>query len=305
MQVEQVKKLQVCDSLFDTNMEFNTWQFCAPAFISSASFGTFISNDIELVFDKFDKNSVRSGTLTFVSYKDEFFAITCRHVLKALENKQADWKKEQFEKYGHEPPIEGYHLFTPIDNYQYHFNYKLSSVPGREDGSQPDIAIARVNHDSIRRLGREPLVLSPKDTLPETGIASGYPEHQRVIRQGKKISTFAPKFTSCLASMQLTARGDILLQDTIEDHKGLDVLSGMSGGPIIWSESERFGLAGIVREGLDIQPKEGQLMVEKKIWIYGERITTDLFDIWMKSIPKLTKLKDETKCLYIPTEMRD
>lgn len=300
-----MEKLQVCDSLFDANMELNTWRFCAPAFIASAFFGTLICNDTELVFDEFDKKSVRSGTLTFVSYKGELFAITCRHVLKALENKQAAWKKEQFEKYGHEPPIDGYHLFTPINNHQYHFNYKLNPVPEREDGSQPDIAIARVNHGSIKRLGREPIVLSPKNTLPETGIASGYPEHQRVIRQGKKISTFAPKFTSCLATMQLTARGDILLQDNIEDHKGLDVLSGMSGGPIIWSESEKFGLAGIVREGLDIRPKEGQLIVENGIWIHGERITTELFDIWLKSILPLTELKDETKHLYIPTGMRN
>lgn len=300
-----VKKLTVCDALFDKNKKLITWKYCAPVFISSAFFGTLICKDTDLVFKNYDESSVRSGTLTFVSYKGQFFAITCKHVADALENKQTKWKKEQVDKFGSQPTIEGYHLFTPIDNDQYHFNYRLAPVPLREDGTQPDISIARVRHKSIKRLGREPIILSRKEQLSETGIASGYPEQQRVIRQGNGINTFSPIFTSCVATIQVTAKGDILIQDTIEEHKGLDVLSGMSGGPILWSDSQRFGLAGIVREGLDIQPKEGQIMVGKGILIRGERITTELFESWIDSIPPLTELKDESKTLYIPSGMRN
>lgn len=297
-------KLPVCDSLLDDNNELNTWQFCAPAFIASSFFGTLICKDEDLIFREFVEQSVRSGTLTFVSYKGQCFAITCKHVVDALEKKRADWKSEQLAKYQVEPDIDGYQIFTPIGNNQYHFNYKLTPVPVRDDGSQPDIAIARINHRSVTRLGRKPILLAKKNSLPKTGIASGYPEEQRVIRHGDNINTFAPRFTTCVATMQLTDKGDILVQDTIEDHKGLDVLSGMSGGPIIWSNSKRFGLAGIVREGLDIQPKQGQLMVENGIWIHGERITPDLFDAWLSTTPALMELKDETKSIYISAEMR-
>ena len=300
-----MKKLLVCDSLIDANKKINIWRFCAHAFIASTFFGTLICKDSDLVFAEFDHDSVRSGTLTFVSYKGEFFAITCKHVLDALEKKQTSWKNEQIEKYGHDPVFEGYHLFTPIGKNQYHFNYKLTPVPVRDDGSQPDIAIARVKYHSIDRLGRKSIPLSKKDILPETGIVSGYPEQQRVIYQGKNINTLSPKFTSCIATLQITAKGDILVQDTIDDHKGLNVLSGMSGGPIVWSDGDEFGLAGIAREALDVQPKEGQLMVENGICIHGERITTELFDIWLKSIAPLNELKDESKCLYVPSGMRD
>lgn len=300
-----MKKLQVCDILFDGKNEINTWQFCAPAFIASTFLGTAICKDTDLIFDDFDESSVRSGTLTFVAYKGELFAITCKHVLDALEKKQSRWKREQLDKYGFESPIDGFHLFTPIDNNQFHFNYKLTSAPSREDGSQPDVAIARIKLSSITRLGRKPIIFAQKDLLPETGIASGYPEQQRVIRQGNNFNTFFPKFSTCIATMQMTAKGDILIQDTIEDHKGLDNLSGMSGGPIIWTNEERFGLAGIVKEGLDIQPKEGQLMTDNGIWIHGERITTEQFEFWLKSIPPLTELNDETKSLHIPTGMRN
>ncbi|WP_152985469.1 hypothetical protein [Pseudomonas taeanensis] len=299
-----MKKLPVCDSLFDEKKELNTWQFCAPVFIASTFFGTLICRDSDLVFKEFSESSVRSGTLTFVSYKGQCFAITCKHVADALENKQAEWKNEQCEKYQNEPAIDGYQFFTPIENSQYHFNYKLTPAPANEDGTQPDIAIARVNHHSITRLGRKPIILTKKESLPGTGIASGYPEEQRAIRQGNNVNTFAPKFTACIATLQVTGKGEILVQDTIADHKGLDVLSGMSGGPIIWSNGTKFGLAGIVREGLDIQPKHGQLMVENGIWIHGERITPELFDRWLNAVPALIELKDETKSLYIPTGMR-
>lgn len=299
-----MKELPVCDSLFDERKELITWQFCAPIFIANAFFGTLIANESDLVFEGFTESSVRSGTLTFISYKGEFFAVTCKHVVEALERKQAAWKNEQMAKYKIKPSIEGYLLFTPIDNSQYHFNYRLTPAPVREDGGHPDIAIARVKHQSITRLGRKPIELTREDSLPATGIASGYPEEQRRIEAGMNTSTFAPRFATCIATMQATAKGDILIQDTIDDHKGLDVLSGMSGGPIIWADSTRFGLAGIVREGLDIQPKQGQLMAENSIWIHGERITVDLFEKWLENVPPLMELRDETKSLHIPNSMQ-
>lgn len=298
-----MKKLPVCDKLLNAKKEIVTHQYCAPVFIASSFFGTFICNESSLVPNEFDEKSVRSGTLTFISYKNEHFAITCNHVLEALESRREAWRKEQKKKYDIKPPIEGYQLFTPIDNNQYHFNYKLTSASKLSDGSQPDIAIARVNMHSITRLKRKPILLANKKQLPVTGIASGYPEQQRSIKNGKHISTFSPKFVTCTATLQVTENGGLLIQDTIEENNGLDSLSGMSGGPIIWSDSNRFGLAGIVREGLDIQPKDGQLMVEDGIWIHGERITPDIFEQWIKYLPNLLELKDETKSLYIPRGM--
>lgn len=299
-----MKILPVSDGLLNSDKEIETWKYCAPIFVASSFLGTFICDDKNLIPNEFDENSVRNGTLTFVSYKGETFAITCKHVLDALENKQKTWKKDQINKHGFEPPIEGFQLFTPIDNHQYHFNYKLSPVPKRDDGTQPDVAIARVNSHSISRLGRQPILLTRKNQLPEAGIASGYPEQQRVIRAGEKLNTFGPKFVTCVATLQVTANGGLLIQDTIEDHKGLDVLSGMSGGPIIWSDEKEFGLAGIVREGLDVRPKEGQLMTEDGILIHGERITPEIFERWIDGIPELLEFKDETKSLYIPRNMR-
>ncbi len=298
-----MKGLVVTKDLFDSNSEVQTWVYCAPIFISSTFSGTIFEHDSDLIPKKFDKKSVRNGTLTFISYKSEFFAVTCKHVFDALKTKQEEWKQQQNNKFGFDPPIEGFYFFSPIDKYQYHFNYKLTPV-SEKTGVQSDIAIARINKHTIDRLNRKPIELNDMSQSARTGIASGYPEQQRSLKRGKKLNTFSPKFVACTATLQITGNGGLLIQDTLEDHKGLDVLSGMSGGPIIWSDSQNFGLAGIVREGLDIQPKEGQLMTEDGVWIHGERITPELFDEWLKEIPTLPELKDETKCLYIPTGMK-
>ena len=300
-----MKKLPVCDKLLNSKKELMTHQFCAPVFVASSFFGTFLYDESKLVPDGFDENSIRSGTLTFISYKNEHFAITCNHVLEALESRRNAWRKKQKEEYDFEPPMEGYQLFTPIDNYQYHFNYNLTPANKLSDDSQPDIAIARVNMQSITRLNRKAIVLAKKEQLPETGIASVYPEQQRSIKNGKRTSTFSPKFSTCMATLQVTDNGGLIVQDTIDENNGLDSLSGMSGGPIIWSNSNQFGLAGIVTEGLDIQPKEGQLITEDGILIHGERITPEIFEQWIKGLPNLVELEDETKSLHIPSGMEE
>ena len=92
-----MKNLVVCDGLL-TRGELNTWKYCAPVFIASSFFGTLLAEDQCLAPKKFDKNSVRSGTLTFVSYKGEYFAITCNHVLDSLKKRQKIWKEEQLKK---------------------------------------------------------------------------------------------------------------------------------------------------------------------------------------------------------------
>jgi len=299
------KKLPVCDDLMDEQHGIQTHKYCAPIFIASIFSGTYFEKEEHLAPDKIDNNTtVRSGTVTFVSYKGDFFALTCKHVVEALERKQEKWKEEQKEKYNCEPPLDGFGFYTPIDNNQFHFNYKFTIIKQAESGQSADIAIARVKYSSISRLNRTPITLTAKKTYPETGIASGYPEEQRIIKEGEKISTFCPKFVTCIASLSETMNGNMYMEDKITAHNDVDVLSGMSGGPVIWSSDKRFGLVGIVKEGYDIQPKEGGLTLEDSILINVEKITPILLDNWLGQVPKQNELKDESKSLYIPKAMR-
>lgn len=301
MSDNQDKKLPVCEDLLNEQKGLNTHRFCAPVFIASTFSGTLWVKDEHLAPEKIDDDTLRSGTVTFVQYKGGFYALTCWHVIESLEKRQQQWKEEQVEKFQFMPPIDGIGLYTPIDNSQYHFNYKFTKV-GDEN---TDVAIARVNHDVFKRLGRSAITLAEKKQLPKTGIASGYPEEQRIIRAGRNINTFSPKFVVCIATLYESMSGTIYIQDSISAHNDVDVLSGMSGGPLIWSDSKRFGLAGIIKSGYDIQPKESGLTSEDSIFVHAQKVTPKIFEEWLESVPPIEEIKDESKSLVIPEAMRE
>jgi hypothetical protein len=295
------KTLPVCDDLLNEKKELKTHSYCAPIFIASTFSGTLWVKDEHLAPEKINDNTLRSGTITFIRYKGNCYALTCKHVIESLEKRQQEWKDEQLEKYKFTPPMEGIGLYTPVENNQYHFNYKFTKI----DDPDIDLAIARINPSSFKRLGRSAITLAKKVKLPETGIASGYPEEQRVIKTGKHTNTFSPKFVVCIATLQESMNGNLYIQDSITDHGNVDVLSGMSGGPLIWSDLKHYGIAGIIKSGYDIQPKTDGLTSEDSIFIHAERISPELFEKWLEKVPAAEQLKDETKSLYIPETMRE
>ncbi len=299
-----MKKLEFTDLLMDDQKNIKTWRYCAPIFITDM-FGIHFSDKQNLMPDEIDEKSIRNGTVTFVSFKGELFALTCDHVAAALKTRQDKWKNEQINKYGFVPPIGGYHFFTPRGNGQYHFCYEFTNVLKNLDHTQPDIAIARIDSFVMERIEREPIPLEGQmPALPLTGVASGYPEEQRIeYNTGKKLNTFSPKFTTCTATLQVTGEGELLLQDNIDQHNNVDKLSGMSGGPIIWSNGDSFGLAGIAKKASSIQPKKDGIFTENNT-IIGEKITVDIFEKWLLQIPKKNQLNDQSKILYIPEGMK-
>lgn len=301
MSDNQDKKLPVCEELLNEQKGLNTHRFCAPVFIASTFSGTLWVKDEHLAPEKIDSDTLRSGTVTFVQYKGRFYALTCWHVIESLEKRQQQWKEEQVEKFNCLPPIDGIGLYTPIDNNQYHFNFKFTKV-GCE---KTDVAIARITSHAFKRLGRSAITLAAKKQFPETGIASGYPEEQRIITAGRNINTFSPKFVVCIATLSESMGGTVYIEDSISTHNGVDVLSGMSGGPLIWSDSKRFGLAGIIKSGHDIQPKDNGFATEDSIFIHAQKVTPQIFDEWLESVPPLEEIKDESKSLVIPEGMRE
>ena len=68
----------------------------------------------------------------------------------------------------------------------------------------------------------------------------------------------------------------------------------MSGGPVVWSDSKKYGLLGIVKEGVPIQPAKDGLFKENGILIHIEHLTTNKLDEWLKYLPKDSKVQDKT-----------
>ena len=299
-----MKKLEVAESLLDKEMHLNTWQYCAPIFITSST-GILLGGDQNLLPSNY-KKGVRNGTVTFVSFKDGLFALTCAHVNDLLKNNRLKHKSNFLKKFKTCPDDEIIHFFSPRGEAQYHFCYNFTNVNINNGDTKPDIAIARIDSFVMERLEREPIRLDEAmPDLPVTGIASGYPEEQRSSYTSSKfLNTFSPKFIACVATMQLTANCDLFIQDQIEHHNNVNVLSGMSGGPIIWSKGDSFGLAGLAREASNLQPQHEGIFNCNNIFIQGVRITPQLFDSWLASIPAKQQLKDRSAKLIIPSGMK-
>lgn len=297
-----MKELNVCESLCDSMNNLITWKYCAPIFITD-QFGILFNDKIDISPNNHKNDSVRNGTVTFISYNKEFFALTCKHVVDSLEKRQGQWREEQHSKYGFIPPEDEILFFTPLNNCQYHFNYRFSPVTINDDELPIDISITRIKPEVMSRLGRQPIELKKSDhneLIHSDGIASGYPEDQRVKREKGKLNVFCPKFVTLLANLQLSSNEKLILEGDLDKTNGLNNLSGMSGGPIIGFTDKDYCFLGISYEAYNINPQEAGVREKPGIFIKGERITFTKFEKWISAIPKNTIIRDRSQRLIIP-----
>lgn len=292
-------ELFICDELLDGSNSLLTSVFCAPIFICFTNSGILKVKPDDLIidgdFNETNETKLRNGTITFIKYKNKCYAVTCKHVIEALINKEKIARKryESLAGDGEFPDFDLYSFYTPIGDVQYHCNYKFNIVP-QSDEREVDVAIAEVDELYIKKLGRKPIVFTNKRNIPLTGIASGFPEEQRLLKKGEIINNFSSKFVTCVATINTSSDGAFYLNDIISDHSGVDNLSGMSGGPVVWSDSKKYGLLGIVKEGVPIQPAKDGLFKENSILIHIEHLTTNKLDEWLKYLPKYSKVQDKT-----------
>lgn len=291
--------VQVCDALIDKDGQLKLWQYCTHVHITRIGSGTFIGHEDAYVFGS--EHMTRSATVTFVNYKKRYFALTCRHVYEALRSKNADLHKRFKEDSGTDlADYDLYQFYTPVGNFNYHFNYEFWPVPETSPGV-PDVAMTEVSEEFIKRLQRKALKLTTIAQLPTSAIAAGYPEQQRKLIDSKEVEGWKHLSISvahCFAYLT-TQSNKLILSDAIEEHHGLDNLSGMSGGPIIWSNLSGFGLIGVVTDGWDVQPKDSEDPTPS-VAIMGEPITPNIFDSWLKSLPANLAREDRSMKIHFP-----
>lgn len=77
-------------------------------------------------------------------------------------------------------------------------------------------------------------------------------------------------------------RDQVQFWSEIPERPLIGKLSGMSGGPIFWSDRTAYRLLGFVKEALDVEPEEGveTLHTGPKVNFICQRATYDTFGIW-------------------------
>lgn len=286
-------KMPIHSDLHDSANQIVTANYCCPIFITP-SFGVALSAPNHLIEGSEASPRVRSGTLTLVSYNGEYYGLTCRHVVEELEAQDRQ-KMNKLKELGITvfPPEGLAYFFFPKGDYQIHINAHFHKAPGDEyTASSPDIAFGRIPTETFEMIGRNALPLDRFSNLEEvmignfTGIATGYPENTRRHIPDKKADHLGVSTVIATAPLDgSTSRLKMISElDTSPD---ADNLSGMSGGPVIWSDQKSWGVAGIIKEGRDIKPKEGEDQIINKdcIWIDGEPITRETLINFLDSIP--------------------
>ncbi|WP_146752216.1 hypothetical protein [Burkholderia pseudomallei] len=278
----------------------NTSRFCIPIYITN-SLGVNLTKETDLIPAKGAEPKIRSGTLTFVRREGQVYGITCRHVVEALEDAEVTAHKDWLERIGDIPAPPGGHLGFrfPGPTEQIHVNarfYKAYIDPFTKRGK--DLAIARIPSDTFSKINREAIPFDRTGLPPGNasshlcGIATGFPEQSRIQRPADGVvSVLSMPTVTAWARFDAVNETSLRLYGELSDLPAANNLSGMSGGPIFWSDTGGWGLAGIVKKGLDMHPTtheaEGMTPIfdRSKIWVEGEPLTTSILDDLIAAIP--------------------
>lgn len=191
-----------------------------------------------------------TATVTFVRFEGEIYALTAKHVVEELDLWVA--------KIGH---LAGTY-FCPA-NQGVMLSGPFVTPPPLFPHRAPDVALLKVHEKHLSRLGKVAFDLLPEVEMPwppTHGIAIGFPTFDKsaVTEAGgerlgmRSVEAVAECISTNSDSDQILYHSD--LPDPLERGS----LSGLSGGVVFWSTDEQYGLAGIVKEALDVNPKEGE-----------------------------------------------
>jgi len=214
-----------------------------------------------------------TATVTFILFEDKTYAVTAGHVI--------DIFKAAAIEDGCDP--EGY--FVPVAP-GVAIGPSFVRPPGNWPTPDPDIALRPIDSDLPARIGKKAFALvkgaDPEFPVPYA-LAAGFPtaaKEKRKDPQGERLA---------LIGVHAAAEGvgspdsdQVQFWSEIPDRPLISHLSGMSGGPVFWSDGTAFGLLGFVKEALDVRPAPGveTLHAGPKVNFICQRSSYETFAVW-------------------------
>lgn len=182
-----------------------------------------------------------TGTATFVRHRGNTFCLTAKHVVEALD---PDGTQGVFL-----PKAPGHVIFGPF----------LPWIGQIGDPSK-DIVISCISDTLLAYIGKEALDLD-RCTEPsrpiKAAMAVGFPTLAKfsVQNDGRKhvrmpgVFAVAEGIGSSTTASQMQFRTETPIEPSFD-------LSGMSGGPVFWSDEtdKKYGLLGLVKEAMPSKP---------------------------------------------------
>lgn len=220
-----------------------------------------------------------TATVTFIKYGGRTYAVTARHVIQTFDS-LAKNDGIQFEGYScvQDPGVAIVGPFlTPPANY-----------PDRE----PDIAICPIHEDLPSKIGKTPFEIRRQDDAiwPVThALAVGFPtvEKHDIKDELGRTRLALPCVHAVAQGLNSSGSSDqVQFHSELSQKPSVVSLSGMSGGPVFWSDGTNLGLIGFVKEALDITPKEGEatFYTEPKVNFICHRVDHSILVNWFQYV---------------------
>jgi hypothetical protein len=249
------------DDLFDAEEGSNAYRFCCPILIGNHSVGAFLEPPESILVQPDEElPKLRSGTLTFVRHQGEIFGITCAHVVDALEMAIDDDRRKYHALAGAQAPYPSEawrRFFFPAGDTHVDVNVQLH----RANDPDVDLAAGWVPPEVFNAIGREAIDIGESQDLPDEwpaqvgALASGYPEaNRRIYGREKPDDTLAISNITLRSVIEKPIGKKVRMFDPLPlgQTTDVDVLSGMSGGPILATVGNQWGIVGIVSGGPDV-----------------------------------------------------
>ncbi len=241
----------------------------------------------------------RNGTVSFIECNGLTYGVTCKHVVEGLRRK----KKELND------PNLAFATFVQR-NIIIADRFKLPKSDDPFTQEPPDVAIQQIHPDLCMNIGKKPFHLSSNDkfNIKEMthGVAVGFPEEKKSKINCSDYNGYQLSMPCAYALGEIKSlrKDKLILANKLDTNPEANNLSGMSGGPIFWTNESEYGLLGINRKALPTIPKseEGSdesLGGKPRVCIKGERINYERFCLWIKSLDLTEPLFDADKTLEI------
>lgn len=249
------------DDLFDAEANASVYRFCCPILIGTCGFGAFLEPpERVLVQPGQDLPKLRSGTLTFVRHEGEIFGITCAHVVEALEASIDSDRCNYFALAGAQAPYPSdvwKRFFFPVGATHLDVNVQFH----RAHDPDVDLAAGWIPPEIFSAIGRQAIEIGESHDLPDQwppeagALASGYPEaNRRIYGRDEPDDTLAISNVTLRSTIERPVGKKIRMFGPLPPAhpRDVDVLSGMSGGPILATVGDRWGIVGIISGGYDL-----------------------------------------------------
>jgi hypothetical protein len=220
-----------------------------------------------------------TATVTFIRINEKAYAVTARHVIEILDGLRSKEGKT-FEGYACvQSP--GVAILGPF-----------LTPPPDFPNAQPDIAICPVHPELPARIGKVPFeILAEHDAeWPVShAIAVGFPtveKHDLPDALGG-VQLALPCVQALAEGLNSSGSSDqVQFHSELSEKPSVVSLSGMSGGPVFWTNESDHGLIGFVKEALDVTPKEGEetFYTEPKVNFICQRADFAIVERWTQFV---------------------